>query len=112
MFSKRYSLDFNNDNVISKLGKLLLDLKEQVGMVEWDIILEASAFLGEVVRTKYTSEWGLNKDAKTPMVAVINPGGMVLSNPLTEVALFWGNPRNRRYSLRYQTEMSEYHNNL
>lgn len=111
-FSERYSLDFGDEDIISKLEKLLLEIKEQVGMVEWDIILDASAFLGEFVRTKYSSEWGLNKAAKTPMVAVITPGGMVLSNPLTEVALFWGNPRNTRYSLRYQTEMSEYHNNL
>ncbi|MNE53757.1 hypothetical protein D3C80_1485020 [compost metagenome] len=64
--------------------------------IDWEMILNISAFIGEWICYKYEGEWFWNDDYNTPAVKTSKGDSL---NVLLRVARFWGKPQLPEYSL-------------
>lgn len=100
-FSNRFQLSFNDPiNCLMEVEKVLLARKTEVEGVDWDIILLASAYFGELIRTTLGGNWGWNDTFSACMINGIR--GLeppLVSDPLGDVSRFWGKPTMIGYSL-------------
>lgn len=60
--------------------------------VDWDFIVEAAAFVGELIRTRFGGRWEWDSTLQTP--ALVDVGGRqgVGARPLLMISNFWGRP--------------------
>lgn len=98
-FERRFGLDVSQVGTIKKIEEILLVRKKEIDEeVDWDLILDASAYLGELIRTNIGGSWGWNEDYSTPAILEIGPGKEVF-NVLKRVSRFWSKPTLQSYSL-------------
>ncbi|MNB85168.1 hypothetical protein D3C81_210240 [compost metagenome] len=96
-FENKYNLDKMRLTSFKVIEDILLENKNTYsGLVDWELIMNASAFIGEVICQKYNCKWIWNEDYDTPAVA---NNERITVNVLRRVSLFWGNPELPEYSL-------------
>lgn len=97
-FEQRFSLNTADAGTLKLVEDILLARKTEINTVDWELILDASAYVGEVVRINRGGRWGWNEDYDTPAILEIGALNQVF-NPLNRVARFWGKPMMPTYGL-------------
>lgn len=88
-FAESSGLNLDRKDSLSGLEQILLNRYVEVQSPDWDLLLNAGAFLGEFIRSWLGGEWGW--DPRRQTAAIIGVGGNPLGMcaPLLEVAALW-----------------------
>lgn len=77
------------------------------GVVDWELILNASAFIGEFLLAQCEGSWMWNEDYEAPAIATKD--GKVIINVLHRVARYWSKPELPEYHLDNMLKLLQPH---
>lgn len=90
-FAQTHGLDISNPSSADDLENLLIQKQQEHPDVDWQLILDASAFFGEMVRTEFGGTWTWREDISTTCL-LVQIGNQRTFFPMTYVSTFWFNP--------------------
>jgi hypothetical protein len=98
-FAEKYKISIHDVSSVKDVEQILLEAKNNSDNVDWDLILQASAYMGELVRYTLGGTWGWNHLTSTFSVNEVGGKKNVSFNSLKSVSKFWGKPEFKSYSL-------------
>ncbi|MGZ4111386.1 MAG: hypothetical protein ACXVP5_02985 [Tumebacillaceae bacterium] len=97
-FENQYGIQYVDATTLKVVEQILKEASRNAEEVEWDLILRASAYLGEMVRENLQGEWRWREKTGLPVLDEIGGNPKLAFSPLSYVSTFWANPYERLQS--------------
>jgi hypothetical protein len=113
VFQLQYRLpDGDVLHLLSEIEKILLEQKHQDKEPHWELLLQASAFVGELIRQHLGGEWVWDKPWVAAGIKGIGGKKMLTFHCLLDVSRFWNKPDFSYFHLTEQYQFYKFYSEL